>query len=109
MPLHEYLCQDCHGRFEAITSSAKADAVACPVCESADTRRLILVIAGIGRGSSMGPAPASMGGGGGGCCGGGCGRRRRRGPPPPPPPPPPPRGPSRIPPANPPATTGGDP
>jgi putative FmdB family regulatory protein len=75
MPLHEYLCHTCDGRFEAITSSAKADAVACPKCHSAETRRLISVIAGIGRGSSSGPAPMSpMGmGGGGGCCGGSCG------------------------------------
>ena len=75
MPLHEYLCHECDGRFEAITSSAKADSVACPMCHSAETRRLISVIAGIGRGSSTGPAPmapmAPMGGGG--CCGGGCG------------------------------------
>jgi putative FmdB family regulatory protein len=76
MPLHEYLCHACDGRFEAITSSAKADSVACPLCQSAETRRLISVIAGIGRGSSSGPAPMSpmgMGMGGGGCCGGSCG------------------------------------
>jgi putative FmdB family regulatory protein len=80
MPLHEYLCHTCDGRFEAITSSAKADSVACPMCQSAETRRLISVIAGIGRGSSSGPAPKTpmgspigMGMGGGGCCGGSCG------------------------------------
>jgi putative FmdB family regulatory protein len=76
MPLHEYLCHECDGRFEAITTSAKADAVACPTCHSAETRRLISVIAGIGR-SSPGSSAASMGpmgmGGGGGCCGGSCG------------------------------------
>ena len=75
MPLHEYLCHACDGRFEAITTSAKADSVACPVCQSSETRRLISVIAGIGRGSSSAPASMSpMGmGGGGGCCGGSCG------------------------------------
>ena len=77
MPLHEYLCHECDGRFEAITTSAKADAVACPTCHSADTRRLISVIAGIGRGSSPASSAAPMGpmgmGGGGGCCGGSCG------------------------------------
>ena len=76
MPLHEYLCHACDGRFEAITSSAKADSVACPMCQSEQTRRLISVIAGIGRGSSSGPAPMGpmgMGMGGGGCCGGSCG------------------------------------
>ncbi|HYR62962.1 MAG TPA: zinc ribbon domain-containing protein [Actinomycetota bacterium] len=70
MPLHEYLCHECEARFEAITPSAKADSVACPMCHAAQTRRLISVIAGIGRGSSAGPAPS---GGGGGCCGGSCG------------------------------------
>ena len=77
MPLHEYLCHACDGRFEAITSSAKADSVACPVCHSPETRRLISVIAGIGRGSSPGAGPSGgmgpMGMGGGGCCGGSCG------------------------------------
>jgi putative FmdB family regulatory protein len=73
MPLHEYLCHECDGRFEAITSSAKADAVACPMCHSAETRRLISVIAGIGRGSSPGSAPTGASMGGGGCCGGSCG------------------------------------
>jgi len=80
MPLHEYLCHECDGRFEAITTSAKADTVACPTCHSAETRRLISVIAGIGRGSSPGSSaaptgPMGMGGGmgGGGCCGGSCG------------------------------------
>jgi len=76
MPLHEYLCHECDSRFEAITTSAKADAVACPTCQSAETRRLISVIAGIGR-SSAGSSAAPVGpmgmGGGGGCCGGSCG------------------------------------
>ena len=74
MPLHEYLCQVCDERFEAITSSAKADQVRCPVCASQQTRRLISVIAGVGGRSSAAfgssPAPAPMGGG---CCGGGGG------------------------------------
>ena len=62
--------------------------VACDTCtgsgvepgHSAETRRLISVIAGIGRGSSPGSSaaptgPMGMGGGmgGGGCCGGSCG------------------------------------
>lgn len=69
MPLHEYLCQDCNQRFEALTSSAKADQVACPTCASATTRRLISVIAGVGGRSETGfggyaSAPS------GGCCGG---------------------------------------
>jgi putative FmdB family regulatory protein len=78
MPLHEYLCQDCRARFESITTRALADEVTCPRCRSAQTRRLISVIAGVGsRGgfepSGYAPAPSS-----GGCCGGAggcaCGR-----------------------------------
>ena len=78
MPLHEYLCQSCDARFEALTSQAGADAVACPTCESDQTRRLISVIAGIGRGVSSSPmspmgSPMGMGMPSGGCCGGSCG------------------------------------
>jgi len=70
MPIHEYLCQDCNQRFEALTSSAKADQVACPTCACATTRRLISVIAGVGghSGDSYGAYTASSPSGG--CCGG---------------------------------------
>jgi putative FmdB family regulatory protein len=68
MPLHEYLCQVCEERFEAITSSAKADEVRCPVCTSAETRRLISVIAGVGGRTSAGFGAAAAPSGG--CCGG---------------------------------------
>jgi putative FmdB family regulatory protein len=73
MPLHEYLCQTCDARFEALTSPAGADAVACPTCESDQTRRLISVIAGIGRGATTSSSPMGMGVPSGGCCGGSCG------------------------------------
>lgn len=66
MPIHDYLCQDCNQRFEALTSSAKADQVACPTCASVTTRRLISVIAGVGGRAEMGFASAPSGG----CCGG---------------------------------------
>jgi putative FmdB family regulatory protein len=69
MPLHEYLCQGCEARFEAITSAARADEVRCPMCHSAETRRLISVIAGVG-GRVAGASPSAPSGG---CCGGGCG------------------------------------
>ena len=77
MPLHEYLCHGCEARFEAITSAANADAVACPMCHSAETRRLISVIAGVGGRSSGGFMPSSgPSASGGGCCGGSCGCSR---------------------------------
>lgn len=73
MPLHEYLCRDCDTRFESLTSTAKADQATCPMCRSADTRRMISVIAGVGNRTVSGimdtgrlPEPR----GGGGCCGG---------------------------------------
>jgi putative FmdB family regulatory protein len=73
MPLHEYICQDCDARFESITSSAKADEVACPMCRSTGTRRLISVIAGVGGRTVSGIMDSGYlpgASGGGGCCGG---------------------------------------
>ncbi|MGH2719447.1 MAG: FmdB family zinc ribbon protein [Actinomycetota bacterium] len=79
MPLHEYLCQDCQSRFEAITAAARADEVTCPMCRSVQTRRLISVIAGVGGRSSSGAADMGYASApSGGCCGGAggcaCGR-----------------------------------
>ncbi len=78
MPLHEYLCQDCQARFEAITSAARADQVACPMCRGVQTRRLISVIAGVGGRSSGALDSGYASGPAGGCCGGAggcaCGR-----------------------------------
>jgi putative FmdB family regulatory protein len=75
MPLYEYSCEDCAGKFEVLTSYANRDRKqVCPTCESTDTRVLISRFAAFGS-SEAGAQPVSLGGGGGcgpGCCGGAC-------------------------------------
>jgi len=75
MPLYEYSCDDCSGKFEVLTSYANRDRKqVCPTCESTDTKVLISSFAAFGS-SESGQQPVSLGGGGGcgpGCCGGAC-------------------------------------
>jgi putative FmdB family regulatory protein len=75
MPLYEYSCQDCTGKFEVLTSYSNRDRKqVCPSCESTSTSVLISSFAAFGSAES-GKAPVSLGGGGGcgpGCCGGAC-------------------------------------
>jgi len=66
MPLYEYECRACEGRFERLTSHAQADCAECPRCGGGDVRRLLSVIGGL----SGGAEPGGCGGCGGGCaCG----------------------------------------
>jgi putative FmdB family regulatory protein len=74
MPLYEYSCDDCSGKFEVLTSFANRDRKqVCPSCESTDTQVLISSFAAFGS-SESGKEPVSLGGGGcgPGCCGGAC-------------------------------------
>ena len=74
MPIYEYRCESCSGKFELLTRFAERDtAQACPVCESTKTRVLVssFAVAGGEPLESMDFAAAE--GGGGGCCGGACG------------------------------------
>ncbi len=42
MPIYEYICSDCHGRFQKLSSSFSAPAnLACPRCQSANVRKAI--------------------------------------------------------------------
>jgi putative FmdB family regulatory protein len=60
MPLYEYRCQECGGRFEAMRRmSERADAPSCPACESAATTLAMSATAFVG---------GSHGGGAGGAC-----------------------------------------
>ena len=70
MPLYEYRCKDCEGRFEVLTRFAERDqAHACPSCSSSQTRVLVSTFAMTG-----GERPGGLDfGSGGGCCGGSCG------------------------------------
>jgi putative FmdB family regulatory protein len=74
MPIYEYRCESCSGKFEVLTRFAERDqAQVCPSCESTRTRVLVSSFAYAGAGDSletmdMGPSTS-----GGGCCGGSCG------------------------------------
>jgi putative FmdB family regulatory protein len=70
MPIYEYRCESCSGKFEVLTSFAERDRVHdCPGCRSAKTRVMVSSFAFAGAEAEL----PDFGGGGGGCCGGGCG------------------------------------
>ena len=76
MPLYEYRCPACQGRFEVIQHlGASAAETACPSCGTQHVERLLSTFAVAGGGSSTSAAPAESfaGCGGGQCGGGGCG------------------------------------
>jgi len=79
MPLYEYQCDDCHTRFELLTSFANADSgIVCQKCYSTHVRRLVSAFATARKGEgtmdfSSAMSDADFGDGGGGCCGGACG------------------------------------
>jgi putative FmdB family regulatory protein len=70
MPLYEYVCASCCGKFERYVRSF-GEEVACPACAGTRVEKQMSTFAFAGSG---GASPPSTGGGGGGCCGGGgCG------------------------------------
>jgi putative FmdB family regulatory protein len=76
MPLYEYSCDGCSGKFDVLTSYSDRDnkKQVCPTCESTRTKVMISSFAAFGS-SEAGSEPVSLGGGGGcgpGCCGGAC-------------------------------------
>ena len=77
MPIYEYRCESCAGKFEVLTRFAERDlAQVCPTCESTKTRVLVSSFAfggGGGPESSASEFTSSKASGGGGCCGGSCG------------------------------------
>lgn len=48
MPIYEFLCDQCGGRFEELVA-AGAEAIACPECGSERTRRLMSSVSPPGR------------------------------------------------------------
>jgi len=78
MPIYEYRCESCSGKFEVLTRFAERDrAQVCPTCESTRTRVLVSSFAYAG-GAGGALVSMDLGGGekaagGGGCCGGSCG------------------------------------
>ena len=77
MPIYEYRCESCAGKFEVLTRFAERDlAQVCPTCDSTKTRVLVSSFAFGGDGgpeSSASEFTSSKASGGGGCCGGSCG------------------------------------
>jgi putative FmdB family regulatory protein len=74
MPIYEYRCESCSGKFEVLTRFAERDtAQMCPACESTKTRVLVSSFAVAGASESSASDFMTESGGGGGCCGGACG------------------------------------
>jgi putative FmdB family regulatory protein len=76
MPIYEYRCESCTGKFEVLTGFGERDkAQVCPACESTRTRVLVSSFAFAGAGGTL--ESMDLGGAetksGGGCCGGSCG------------------------------------
>ena len=59
MPLYEYVCQECHGGFEALVPRF-GDAVACPSCSSDRVEKQLSVFAVA---TSPAPSPGACGAG----------------------------------------------
>jgi putative FmdB family regulatory protein len=75
MPIYEYRCESCSGKFDVLTRFAERDqAQVCPACESTKTRVLVSSFAFAGTGESSQALDFGSGEStGGGCCGGSCG------------------------------------
>ena len=72
MPIYEYQCAECAGKFEVLTSfSQRESAHACPSCSSSKTRVMVSSFASLG--DSDAPMDFGAPSAGGGCaCGGAC-------------------------------------
>ncbi|HEV7500595.1 MAG TPA: zinc ribbon domain-containing protein [Vicinamibacteria bacterium] len=68
MPLYEYVCASCDGKFECYVRSF-GEEVTCPSCQGRDVEKQLSTFAFAGGGGGA----ASSGGGGCGCGRGGCG------------------------------------
>jgi putative FmdB family regulatory protein len=72
VPLYEYLCEDCGGRFEKYVRSWR-EPVACPVCEGARVEKQLSSFAFSGTDGGL----RASAGGGCACGRGGCGCQHR--------------------------------
>jgi putative FmdB family regulatory protein len=65
MPIYEYVCVDCHNKFDARRSFSQADdPLPCPECGGDHIRRLLSTFFAL---SSSGSATTTVAGTGGGC------------------------------------------
>jgi putative FmdB family regulatory protein len=71
MPLYEYACRSCGGRFEEMRKAAdRLNAPACPGCAGFETMLVMSVTGKVGAAAPASAVPRCEGGTGG-CCGGG--------------------------------------
>ncbi|MGQ9627215.1 MAG: FmdB family zinc ribbon protein [Anaerolineae bacterium] len=50
MPIYEYYCQDCQGKFEALRPMSQADEpIACGRCRGNNTKRVISLFSAVSR------------------------------------------------------------
>jgi putative FmdB family regulatory protein len=69
MPIYEYVCENCHQKFESLRSIKEADSpIQCLYCQSSDTHRVVSVFFA----QSGGKVIASAGSSCGSCAGGSC-------------------------------------
>lgn len=75
MPIYEYRCPSCKGKFELLRPFSRADeAATCPKCHRTDGKRCLSTFAAHSKGSGgETTAVAGTGGGCGSCGGGNCG------------------------------------
>jgi len=68
MPIYEYVCEDCHNKFDSLRSFKDADAhIVCHYCQSVNTKRVLSVFFAQSGGkpiTSRGASGCSSSGGG---------------------------------------------
>jgi putative FmdB family regulatory protein len=78
MPMYEYFCPECNMRFEKLVRHATPEnavgGVACPTCETTDTRRVLSVFAAVTTSGQSAQMDGCCGGSGDGYCA--CGMNR---------------------------------
>lgn len=62
MPLYEYICAECHTRFDALRPMSQADApIACVSCGSLNTTRAISLFSAVSGGRVVAGSSSSCG------------------------------------------------
>lgn len=73
MPIYEYLCGDCRGKFELLSLGRDEMPVACTACHSTNVRKLFSVFASHTRAGDGAELSGEIGCGDEACAGGMCG------------------------------------
>ncbi len=73
MPIYEYVCVECHHKFDMRRAFGKADdPLSCPECGGEHVRRLLSTFVAFSSGGGSTSAVAGTGGGCASCGGGSC-------------------------------------